>query len=358
MLNTVLQYALPAVVLLGILIFVHEFGHFMVAKLLGVGVLKFSMGFGPKIVGKRWGDTEYVISAFPLGGYVKLIGENPDEEVPPEDRTRSFSHQPVKKRLAIVIAGPVFNIVLAAVIFSVINCFGVPLLTAEVGGVMKGFPAEQAGIKVGDKVVAVDGKKVELWEDLSRMIEKSNGRELDLTVMRDEVYIHARVQPRATVVKDIFGQERKAVKLGIESAGNYVTVRYDPLTGVLKGWAQTYQISKLTILGIIKLIERVIPAKTIGGPILIVQMAGKMAKAGYLIFFHFMAVLSINLGILNLLPIPILDGGHLLFLSIEAVKGKPLSIKKMEIAQQVGLFLLILLMIFAFYNDIARIFTE
>jgi regulator of sigma E protease len=329
-----------------------------VAKFIGVGVIKFSMGFGPKLIGKKWKDTEYLISAFPLGGYVKLIGENPDEEVAPEDQKRSFSHQPIKKRMAIVIAGPLFNIFLAALIFSLINCFGVPILTSDVGGVVKGYPADLAGIKSGDKIVAIDGRKVEFWEDLSKAIEKSEGKELALRLFRGKSYLDVKVKPQATVVKDIFGQERKTFKVGIESSGAYVTIRHNPLVGIFRGTFQTYEISKLTIIGIVKLIERVIPAKTIGGPILIVQMAGKMAKAGSLIFFHFMAVLSINLGILNLLPIPILDGGHILFLSIEAIKGKPLSIKKMEIAQQIGLFLLILLMIFAFYNDIARIFTE
>jgi regulator of sigma E protease len=356
--NAIFQYAIPAVILLGILIFVHEFGHFIVAKLLGVGVVKFSMGFGPKIIGKKWGETEYLISAFPLGGYVKLIGENPDEEVSEEDQKKSFSHQPIKKRIAIVIAGPLFNIFLAALIFSLVNCFGVPLLTSEVGGVMKGYPADMAGMKTGDKIAAINGRKIEFWEDLFQAIEKSEGRELNLGVMRGKDHLNISVTPQTTVVKDIFGQERRTFKIGIESSGSYITVRYNPLVGSFKGLVQTYEISKLTILSIVKLIERVIPAKTIGGPILIVQMAGKMAKAGYLIFFHFMAVLSINLGILNLLPIPILDGGHLFFLSIEAIKGKPLSVKKMEIAQQVGLFLLILLMIFAFYNDIVRIFTE
>jgi regulator of sigma E protease len=224
--------------------------------------------------------------------------------------------------------------------------------------VIRGFPAEQAGIKVGDKIVAIDGKKVELWEDLSKAIEKSEGRELGLRLLRGKNYLNIKVKPRATVVKDIFGQERKTFKMGIESSGAYITIQYNPFMSSFKGMLQTYQIIKLTLIGIVKLIERVIPIKTIGGPILIVQMAGKMAKAGFLIFFHFMAVLSINLGILNLLPIPILDGGHLLFLSIEAIKGKPLSIKKMEIAQQVGLFILILIMVFAFYNDIARIFTD
>ena len=247
---------------------------------------------------------------------------------------------------------------MTALIFSLVNCFGVPLLTSEVGGVMKGYPADMAGMKTGDKIAAINGRKIEFWEDLSQAIEKSKGRELNLGVMRGKDHLNISVTPQTTLVKDIFGQERRTFKIGIESSGSYITVRYNPLVGSFKGLVQTYEISKLTILSIVKLIERVIPAKTIGGPILIVQMAGKMAKAGYLVFFHFMAVLSINLGILNLLPIPILDGGHLFFLSIEAIKGKPLSVKKMEIAQQVGLFLLILLMIFAFYNDIARIFTE
>lgn len=287
--NAILQYAIPAVILLGILIFVHEFGHFIMAKLLGVGVVKFSMGFGPKIIGRRWGETEYLISAFPLGGYVKLIGENPDEEVREEDRKKSFSHQSIKKRIAIVIAGPLFNIFLAVLIFSLVNCFGVPLLTSVVGGVVKGYPADLAGIKTGDKIVTINGKKIEYWEDLSLAIEKGEGKELSLGVMRGTDYLNIKVIPKTTEVQDIFGQERKTFKIGIESSGSYVTVRYNPFVSSFKGVVQTYQIIKLTILSIVKLIERVIPAKTIGGPILIVQMAGKMAKAGSLVFFNFMA---------------------------------------------------------------------
>lgn len=351
--TTVLSFIL----VLGILVFVHELGHFLLAKKLGVGVLTFSLGFGPKILWKRIGETQYQIAAVPLGGFVKLLGENPEEEVREELRSRSFSNQPVWKRALIIAAGPFFNFFLAIVLFSTINLFGIPYSPPKVGEVNPGLPAEAAGLKKGDLILSIDGEDLKKWEDLSLKIRKSQGKELTLKVKRNGETLEMKVTPKPSTMKNLFGEEVHTYVIGITHSGEVLIEKVNPLVAIGNGWIQTYQGIKLTVVGIIKLIQRVIPAKTIGGPILIAQMAGEQAKRGLLSLVLFMAILSINLGVINLFPIPILDGGHFIFLGLEAVLRRPISIKKMEIAQQIGLILIILLMLFAFYNDLIRIIS-
>jgi regulator of sigma E protease len=351
-------YIVPTAILLGVLIFVHEFGHFIVAKLAGVRILKFSLGFGPKIIGKKIGDTEYRISALPLGGYVKPLGESPDEPVAEEDKPFSLTHQSIPKRFAIIAAGSVFNIAFACLLFTVIFMVGTPMLTPQVGKVLDNSPAQRAGLQTGDIIVAVNGQKIELWEELSRIIEGSGGAKLTLTVQRAGRAQTMQLVPEMSSTKDILGQEQKSYKIGIVAATVKDAIkikRYDPATAVFKGIYQTWNISRLTLLSFIKIIQRTIPAETLGGPIRIAEVAGEFAEAGMVSFVSLMAIISVNLGVLNLLPIPILDGGHILFLLVEAIKGSPLSIKKMEIAQQIGLAIIVLVMVFVFYNDIARL---
>jgi regulator of sigma E protease len=353
----VLTTIISTIIVLGILVFVHELGHFLLAKKLGVGVLTFSLGFGPKIFGKKIGETQYQIAAVPLGGFVKLIGENPEEEVKEEFRARSFSNQPVWKRALVIGAGPFFNFFLAVVLFSTINLFGIPHFPPKVGEVNPGLPAETAGLKNGDLILSINGEEVKKWEDLSKIIRNSQGRELMLRVKRDGEILETRVTPKPSSVKNLFGEETSTYVIGITHSGEVIIEKVNPLVALGTGFVQTYQGIKLTIIAIVKLIQRVIPAKTIGGPILIAQMAGEQAKRGLLSLVLFMAILSINLGVINLFPIPILDGGHFLFLGLEAILRRPISIKKMEIAQQIGLILIILLMLFAFFNDLIRVFS-
>jgi len=348
---------IATIIVLGILVFVHELGHFLLAKKLGIGVLTFSLGFGPKILGKKIGETQYQIAAFPLGGFVKLIGENPEEKVQDEFLARSFSNQPVWKRALVIGAGPFFNFFLAVVLFSAINLFGIPHFPPKVGEVNPGLPAETAGLKKGDLVLSIDGEEVKKWEDLSKIIRNSQGKELTLRAKREGEIFETRVAPKPSSVKNMFGEETSTYVIGITHSGEVVIENVNPLIALGTGFVQTYQGIKLTIVAIVKLIQRVIPAKTIGGPILIAQMAGEQAKRGLLSLVLFMAILSINLGVINLFPIPILDGGHFLFLGLEAILRRPISIRKMEIAQQVGLVLIILLMIFAFFNDLVRVFS-
>ena len=347
-----------AAVVLGILIFVHELGHFLLAKRLGVGVLKFSLGFGPKLFGRKIGETEYLISAFPLGGYVKMVGEDPDEEVLPEDTSRSFSSKPAGKKIAIVAAGPIFNIAFAAVLFTLAFMVGVPTMTSEVGDAKEGFPAFEAGIKAGDKVVSIDGTHVSKWDEVSEGIQTSKKDIISVEIFRSGATLRFDIRPKVTKVKTIFGEDMEIRVIGIGASKNYIIERSNPVEAVGKGIISTWNVTMLTIQGIVKLVQRIVPAETIGGPIMIAQMAGEQAQAGFLSLLSFMALLSINLGVLNLLPVPILDGGHLTFFIIEAIIRKPLSHRFKEISQQVGLFLLISLMAFAFYNDITRVFFK
>ena len=348
-----LDYILWAVLVLGVLIFVHELGHFLVAKRAGVSVLKFSLGFGPKIAGFTRGGTEYLLSAIPLGGYVKMLGEDPKEEV--ADLERSFSAKPIGWRSLIILAGPGSNFLLAIAIFWVVFMVGVPTLTTKVGEVMEGFPAQEAGLLRGDRIVAIQGQPIEKWEELAKQIHQSPGRPVRLTVEREGQRFDLAVAPKATKQKNLFGEEQEIGLLGIAPAEEFLTERTNPITAFGRAVYKTYDLSVLILITFGKLLQGVVPAKTIGGPLLVAQMAGEQARLGVLNLLFFTALLSINLAILNLLPIPILDGGHLFFALIEAARGKPVSLKKREMAQQVGLVLLVALMIFAFYNDIFRL---
>jgi regulator of sigma E protease len=344
------------VILLGILIFAHEFGHFIVAKRLGVGVLKFSLGFGRRIAGKKIGETEYLLSMIPLGGYVKLLGESDQDVLSPEDEKRSFLRQPVWKRIAIVLAGPVFNFLLAIVIFAIIFMAGVPVYTSVIGEVQKDSAAFKADLKKGDAVIAIDGRKVSRWDDMSVIIGESRGKTLTLTVQRDGAQRDLPVTPTRVKDKDIFGEEIDLYRIGIMRSTHTVIERQYPWEAAWSSLKQTWFFVKVTMISFVKLVEGVIsPAKSLGGPIFIAQLAGAAVKKGVLDFIFFMAVLSINLAILNLLPIPVLDGGHLMFYGIELIIGRPVSIKWREMAQQIGFVLLILLMIFVFMLDIDRL---
>jgi regulator of sigma E protease len=355
--ENLLYSIIAAVVGLGVLIVFHEFGHFLLAKLSGVGVLTFSVGFGPKLWVKKKGETEYALSAFPLGGYVKMVGEDPEEEVKAVDLERSFAHKSLLKRTAIVAAGPGFNLLLAVFLLMIVFLFyGVPVLSNLIGAVEPESPAAQAGLQKGDRIVAVDGQAVTAWDDLSSNIKQSAGRSLDLRIQRSGEELAMTVQPRKREVKNIFGELKEDWMIGI---GSQVSIEKGaPGLAISKAFVQTYEYSKLTLIGLYKMITREVSPRNLGGPILIAQMAGQQAQEGIGSFLAFLAVLSINLGILNLLPVPVLDGGHLFFFAIEAIIGRPVSIKYREKAQQVGIFLLLLLMIFAFANDIFRLFEK
>jgi len=349
---------IATVVVLGILVFVHELGHFLLAKLLKVRVDAFSLGFPPKLLSKKIGETEYRLSVIPLGGYVKLLGENPDEEVPPELQPRSFSHHPLWHRALIVLAGPGFNLLFCVVaLFLLFSLSGIPYLTAKIGSVKPDSPAAQAGLQQGDKVLALGGQKIERWDELSYRIRHHGEQPLVLTIKRGDQTLQVNITPETMETTNIFGQKVSAVLIGVASADELEVERVGVFGALVEGVSYTYRILDLTVQSIYKLITQEIPVNTLGGPILIAQVAGKQAEQGVTYLLHFMAILSVNLALLNLLPIPILDGGHLFFILWEAVRGKPMAVKHREMAQAMGLMLILALMVLVFYQDIMRLFA-
>lgn len=350
---------LSFILVLGILIFVHEFGHFLIAKLCGVRVLKFSLGFGNKVIGRKWGETEYLISAFPLGGYVKMFGEQQGEEIPETDRVRSFSHKPVWQRFGIVFGGPLFNLLFAVLLFfAIFSLVGLPepVDTTLIGHVSPGSAAQKAGIRDGDVILSIDGQKTTSWIQVSELIKNSRGEEVELVVDRDGSGITIKATPVMEKVKNIFGEDvGERYLLGITRSEEVRYQKAGLVESVKAAFIQTWNLIYLTIMGIIKILQRVIPASELGGPIRIAEIAGQQLEAGWMNLLYFMGLLSVNLGVLNLLPVPVLDGGHLVFLTIEGVRGKPLSDRVMEVSQKVGIGLLGTLMLFVFYNDIFRI---
>jgi regulator of sigma E protease len=347
---------LATVIVLGVLVFVHELGHFLMAKLFGVRVDAFSLGFPPKLLHKKIGDTDYRLSVVPLGGYVKLFGENPKDEVAPELEPVSFSHHPLWHRFLIVLAGPSFNLLFAIVaLFLVFALSGIPYLTTEVGGVKEGSPAAQAGLQKGDKILSMGGQAVHRWEHLSAKIQQNGEKPLNLSVRRGDREFQITVTPQLMETSDIFGGKVSAVIIGISSGDTPAVEKVGPFRAFGLGVIYTGRLTWLTVESLYKLVVREVPLKSIGGPILIAQMAGKQAEMGVTYLVQFMAALSINLFLINLLPIPVLDGGHLFFFSLEAILGKPVPQQHREMAQGFGLMLILALMILVFYQDILRL---
>jgi regulator of sigma E protease len=355
--NTFLSFIL----VLGLLIFVHELGHFLFAKLFGVRVLKFSLGFGPKLFGRTIGETEYVVSAFPLGGFVKMFGENPDEQdVAEADKLASFAHKAAWQRFLIVFAGPVFNLLFAVVLFFMVFFFlGIPGAGegTKVGKVNDKSPAAQAGMIDGDLILRIDERETLVWQDVLDGVKNSNGKAITMVVQRNGEKLSLTVQPAMDTVKNVFGEEvERRYMIGIKKADEMIWQESTLWTSLESALAQTWMYISLTAVGFVKIIQQVVPASEIGGPILIAQIAGEQMKAGWVNLIYFMGLLSVNLGLLNLLPIPVLDGGHLAFLTLETIRRKPLGLRTQIVAQQIGIGLLGTLMVFVFYNDIVRLF--
>ena len=365
------------IIVLGILIFVHELGHFLVAKWMGVKVEKFSLGFGPKLFGFQHGDTEYLISAFPLGGYVKMFGEGGFSEIemieqeyeletpgatPVEaykltdvDKARSFAHKSIPQRMAIVFAGPLFNMIFAWSLLIVLYMTGMPILKATIGEVFPDKPAALAGMQKGDLITAINGHKVVQWEDFSAKMANAT-ETVTLAVIRNGKPLTIQLKPQTGTTKNLFGETVKKPIIGVSPAYDFVTESFGLQEAVILGNAKTVEVTRLTILSMVKLFQGVVPLNSLGGPMMIADMANKAAQTGGATFFMLLAVVSINLGILNLLPIPVLDGGHLMFYTIEAVIRRPVPQKAREYAQQAGMILLMGMMVLAFYNDIIRYF--
>lgn len=342
------------VVVLGGLIFFHELGHFLAARLLGIGVHVFSLGFGPKLAAWRPGATEYRVSLVPLGGYVQLAGEKDDADDPTPEAAR-FALRPPWQRMLVVLAGPLSNFLLAWVLFwGLLATQGMEELLPVVGQVTEGSPAAQAGIAPQDRIVAVDGRQIRVWDDLVAAIEGSQGQPLRLTVERQGARLEFTATPRIQDKRTLFGDTRPTPMLGVAPAG---TTQHRPLTVAEAAWEGFVHIGRVTGLmlqGIVKLIERVVPWTDVGGVILITELIHREAQSGLVQLLALTALISVNLGVLNLLPIPVLDGGHILFYLLETILGRPLPPRVQDIALRLGMALLITLMILATVNDILR----
>ncbi len=439
MLSTITLYTLVTVFVLGVLIFFHELGHFLMAKQVGIRVEKFSLGFGPKLIGITRGGTEYLLSAFPLGGYVKMAGEEPDDEVKGEPW--EFPSRTVFERMRVVAAGPIVNILLGYILMAVVFSFGhqVPrffteapvvawvgegsvadkaglqvgdliisidrepmsnwedvyifvkmaatsshtfdflterekqqrviklsmtesiegdpgslgfayYMAPEVGKLTPGFPAEAAGLQVGDLVTHIDGQPVSHWVELSQLIHDKPEEKVELTIKRQDSILSLTVTPKLQ-------QEAHIGLIGIEPTKPMVLRRYAPFEAVRYGFQEANDLLRLTFEFLGRVVSGRASRKSIGGPIAIAQIAGTAAKTGVSNLLWVMAFISLQLGVLNLMPIPILDGGLIVFLLIEGILKRPVSLKKREIAQNVGLVMIVLLMVFAFYNDIMRLIS-
>lgn len=350
---------LSFILVLGVLIFVHELGHFLFAKAFGVKVLKFSLGFGSKLVSRKWGETEYLISAFPLGGYVKMYGEHAGDEVDDQELQRSFAHKSVRQRFSIVFAGPLFNLLFAVLLFFMMfSLAGLPepVDTTVIGEVSVDSVAQQVGLQKGDIILSINGEPTTSWTQVSELIRSSGGEAVILELEREGELLTVTAKPAMRKMKNLFGEEvGERYMLGIVRSDELTYTKVSLIEAGKAACIQTWNLTYLTGMGIVKMLQRVIPASELGGPIRIAEIAGQQLEAGWMNLVYFMALLSINLGILNLLPIPVLDGGHLVFLTLEAIRRKPLDERVMEISQRVGIALLGTLMVFVFYNDIVRV---
>ena len=347
--------ALAFLFVLGVLVLVHECGHFLVAKLLRVRVEVFSIGFGKKLFGIKKGHTEYCISAVPLGGYVKLSGDNPEEKR--DGQNWEFLSKTPGERAAIVAAGPAFNYLIAFILFSFVFFLGVPTLTAKIGELKDDYPAQMAGMQQGDRILSVDGKKIEYWEELSEIIyKKTEGRQVKLEIQRQDKIFDLSLVPKVEITKNLFGEDIKIGLIGVMPSEETKVVRYGILKSVGKGLERIIILTKMTYFSLYRMtIGKMSVRQSLAGPVVIFKITGEAAKLGFVYLLQIMAALSVSLAIINLFPIPVLDGGHLLFLLFEKIRGKPVDIKVQEIATRVGLSMLIVLMIFVFYNDLVRV---
>jgi regulator of sigma E protease len=362
-------YAVPFLFVLTIVVFFHELGHFLVARWAGVKVLTFSLGFGPELVGfnDRHG-TRWKISAIPLGGYVKFFGDDSEASTPSsealarmteEERAASFHHKKVGPRAAIVVAGPIANFLLAIVIFTCLfTFFGKPSTTARVDQVELGSAAAAAGFQVGDVVTAIDDKAIGSFSDMQRVVSTRAGEQLSFTIKRGDSTLQLRGTPELKEVKDPFGNAHRLGVLGITrktTVGEATTEKVDPATALWLGVKETWFVIDQTLSYIGNVFTGRASADQIGGPIRIAQISGQVATLGLTPLLHLAAVLSISIGLLNLFPVPLLDGGHLLFYAAEALRGRPLSDRSQEYGFRFGLVLVLMLMVFAFYNDFHQV---
>ena len=360
-----LTYVVPFLLILTVLVFVHEFGHYLIARWNGVRVEVFSIGFGAELFG--WWDsagTRWKFSTIPLGGYVKMFGDADASSGLPAaglarlaqaDREVSFHYKRLGQRTAIVAAGPAANFVFAIAVLAVLfMTFGQPYTPPEVGQVQPGSAAEQGGIRPGDVIISIDGRHIARFEDVQQAVRLNPGTPITIVVRRDGGELELRVTPTPTELTDRFGYRYEIGLLGIARSGMEY-IKRDPLTALLQAGTETWSLSVGTLKAMWQIVIGTRAVDELGGPLRIAQMSGEVAQGGMVAVLWFMAVLSINLGLINLFPVPVLDGGHLLFYAAEAVRGKPLGQRAQEYGFRIGLALVLTLMVFATWNDLVHL---
>jgi len=353
---------LATIFVLGVLVFIHEMGHFVVAKLFRIRVDRFSIGYPPRLFGKKIGETDYCVSAIPFGGYVKIAGmvdESLDKKILEEEpKPWEFRSKSWIQKVAVVVAGSFMNILFAFIVF-----VGAALIYGEaeqvpgtsVGSLLEGKPAEEAGMQLDDRIVSIDGKEVHAWEDMTSIIHYAPGQTLEIAWMRNDTLFTKALTP--VLEKTVSGGDIREV--GLIGIGPKFEIKSIGLgRAIVNGGATAYGITRLVLVSIVRLIQGKESMRSLAGPLGISQMAGESARSGLGTLIGFMALLSLNLGILNLFPIPVLDGGHLVFLSIEGIMRRPIPLKVKMVIQQVGMFLIFGLMAFAIYNDVVRMINK
>ncbi|MCG8355085.1 MAG: RIP metalloprotease RseP [Kiloniellales bacterium] len=360
-------FVIPFLVILTILVFVHEMGHYLIARYNGVRVEVFSVGFGPELFGYTdKAKTRWKFSVIPLGGYVKMFGDLNASSLPDprivnmssDDQAEAFPFKRLSQRSWIVAGGPLANFLFAVVLLAGLFAFvGQPFTPAVVGEVQEDSAAAEAGIMPGDRIVRIDGGEIERFEEVQRIVRLSPEQLLEVTVLRDGGEVTLQVTPRRTVFDDNLGNKQEIGLLGVSRSG-VEYVRHGPIEATWRAMEETVSLTLGTLKAVGQMIAGTRSAKELGGPIRIAEMSGQVAEIGLVSVIWFMAVLSINLGLINLFPIPMLDGGHLLFFGIEALRGRPLGERAQEYGFRIGLALVLSLMVFATWNDIVRIYEK
>lgn len=337
-----------------VMIIVHELGHFLMALRVGIKVEIFSIGMGPKVFSIKRNGIEYRLSAVPLGGYVKMLGEDPSEAT--TGNKGEFSAQPVGNRFKVIFAGPLLNYVLGFLLLSLVFALGYPTMTTKIGGLLDGYPAKAAGLQADDKILAINGKPVSDWDGIIEIIHKTTEGTIGLTVDRAGKKLEFAIKPKITETKDIFGEKVRIAQVGIKPSEKVEYVKHGPVESLALGGKKIVYFTVLTYKGLWGLITGRIPFKeNVSGPVGIVNLMATAAKIGIIPLVQLTALISALLAIFNVLPIPPLDGGLILFLGIEKLRGKPLAKKAQELAMQAGWAFFIALMLFATYGDIFRL---
>ena len=346
---------LVSLLVLSFLIFFHELGHFLAARFFGVKVERFSIGFGPILVKKFYKGTEWAISAIPLGGYVKMKGQDDLDPLKRSSDPDSYNSKKPWQRIIILLAGPFANFFLAFLLYYIIAVSGSNTLAPVVGEIMKDSPAQKAGLMPKDRIVRINDTVIEKWEDISVAIKKYEGP-LKIEIIRNNKHKILTIEPKILETKNIFGENVKRKMIGISPSGDIIKIYYSPIEAIKVAYNKTIAASKMIIVGIEKMIEGVVPLKEVGGVISIMDITAKASQVGIIALFSLTALISVNLGVLNLLPIPALDGGHIMFNIYEMITKKVPSEEIIYRLTLLGWMILIMLMGLGIYNDINRIF--